>query len=92
MEIRLEKSTEFLSRSTLLRNAYAQMLLARLVDTVAEEAYQKGQLPPFRGLTEVSSPEGTSFGGDGMSTLGHRQVFAQLICKPQLKRFGGNLK
>jgi len=44
MGLRLEKSTHFSSRTDLLREMYMSMLLTRLVDAYAWEAYQQGRL------------------------------------------------
>ncbi len=44
MGLRLEKSTHSSSRADLLRDMYAHMLLTRLVDEYAWEAYQQGRL------------------------------------------------
>lgn len=44
MGLRLEKSTYSSSRADLLRDMYRHMLLARLVDEYAWEAYQQGRL------------------------------------------------
>lgn len=44
MGIRLEKSTHSSSRADLLRDMYMHMLLTRLVDECAWEAYQQGRL------------------------------------------------
>jgi 2-oxoisovalerate dehydrogenase E1 component alpha subunit len=44
MGLRLEKSTHSSSRADLLRNMYMSMLMTRLVDEYAWEAYQQGRL------------------------------------------------